>query len=464
MASSARSHTILQRPTGRLPSLSSTRSRWAGSCGGSEAIQQRSHSWLRSLQIRVADEELVGRGGARGGEAHHDNVEQKQHRLFEEGAHGLDALAGRRAGLRDRLGRRGVHANDDLGELSQGRGGDDGDDRQYPAQRLGLPGHRAQAVGLARTGADHEEIAGRKGGSRDVAHHVHVKAEVHEAHGKGPYHEARAAGPGHEDAPRGAEPLLQRPELARVHRPQRVAQLVQHPFQVTRAHGRSSPRARRSAVAAARGSAARAIAEPTTTRSGRRAATAGAVAAVIPPATAVPALRSTAFSRRSPSTALRSASASPRWTSTGVCRHTQRTPSRSTSAARPARSDTPIRSTITSPPRSCPARTASRMVSSAAAASTVTIRAPASKPSVASKWPPSAILRSATRVRSGKTARRRRTAPTPSLINSGVPTSTRSTRSRTRETSASASDTVRVSMASCNRICAQTRLARTNFK
>src|SRR5437016_3333000 len=158
--------------------------------------------------------------------------------------------------------------------------------------------------------------------------------------------------------------------------------------------------------------------------------------------------------RRSPSTALRAASASARWTSTGVCKHTQRTPSRSTSAARRARSDTPIRSTITSPPRSCPARTASRMVSSAAAASTVTMRAPASKPSVASKWPPSAILRSATRVRSGKTARRRRTAPTPSLITSGVPTSTRSTRSRTRETSASASDSVCVSMASCNRICA----------
>src|SRR5438105_13956249 len=111
-------------------------------------------------------------------------------------------------------------------------------------------------------------------------------------------------------------------------------------------------------------------------------------------------------------------------------------------------------STATSPPRSCPARTASRMVSSAAAASTVTMRAPASEPSVASKWPPSAILRSATRVRSGKTARRRRTAPTPSLIMSGVPTSTRSTRSRTRETSASASDSVCVSMASCNRICA----------
>src|SRR5439155_26263830 len=31
---------------GPLPSLSSTRSRWAGSCGGREAIQQSSHSWL----------------------------------------------------------------------------------------------------------------------------------------------------------------------------------------------------------------------------------------------------------------------------------------------------------------------------------------------------------------------------------------------------------------------------------
>src|SRR5439155_12000742 len=112
--------------------------------------------------------------------------------------------------------------------------------------------------------ADHEELAGREGGGGDVAHHVHVKAEGHAAHGKGPYHERRAAGPGHEDAPRGAEPLLERPELARVHLAHRVAQLVQHPFQVTRSHGRSSPRARRTAVAAARGSPARAIADPTT--------------------------------------------------------------------------------------------------------------------------------------------------------------------------------------------------------
>ena len=78
---------------------------------------------LRSLQIRVAGEELVGGGAARGGEAHHHSVEQEQHRLLEEGAHGLDAPASLRAGLRGRLGRRGVHANDDLGELCQGRGG-----------------------------------------------------------------------------------------------------------------------------------------------------------------------------------------------------------------------------------------------------------------------------------------------------------------------------------------------------
>src|SRR5439155_6821187 len=103
---------------------------------------------------------------------------------------------------------------------------------------------------------------------------------VHAGHGNAPYGDAGAAGPGHEAAPPGDQPLLQRPEAARVHRAHRLSQLVQHRLQVIRPHCRSSPRARRSAAAAARGSAARAIAEPTTTMSGRRAATAGAVAAV----------------------------------------------------------------------------------------------------------------------------------------------------------------------------------------